>query len=304
MNELNKIRFLTGILLLIFSIDSGASLINRGNGLLYDPDLDITWLADGNYAKTSGYDDDGKMTWSAANTWVQQLDYRGFTNWRLPTTLDPDSSCVELESIEGPYDYYCSGSEMGHLFYTELGAVPIIPSNSAVFGPDLALFSNLQRKNYWSSTEAAVDAIFPSCTSNCVWDFDFKNGIQTGYRRGFRFYALAVHPGDIGSELETGDDEMDTDGDGISDVEDNCTLISNPTQLDADGDGYGNRCDADLDDDKLVTFKDRKLFKAEFNLPSPDPIIDFNGDGLVNRTDSIIFWELFGSPPGPSGLAP
>ena len=32
-----------------------AALFDRGGGLIYDSDLDITWLKDGNYAQTSGY---------------------------------------------------------------------------------------------------------------------------------------------------------------------------------------------------------------------------------------------------------
>ena len=42
-------------LLLGISTSSQASLIDRGNGLLYDNVLDITWLQDANYARTSHY---------------------------------------------------------------------------------------------------------------------------------------------------------------------------------------------------------------------------------------------------------
>ena len=77
--------------LAVASFNSYAALIDRGNGLIYDDDLDITWLQDANYAKTSGYTDtistffaDGRMSWAQAQTWVNQLEFAGFTNWRLP----------------------------------------------------------------------------------------------------------------------------------------------------------------------------------------------------------------------------
>ena len=285
LNRLIKIGFYTCILIVGIAANAEASLIDRGNGLLYDPDLDITWLADANYAMTSGYDDDGKMTWSAAVTWAQQLNYLGFTNWRLPTTLDPDPSCVELESIIGPYDYYCSGSEMGHLFYTELGAVPVLPTNNAIYGPDLALFSNWQHKNYWSSTETAIDAVFPSCTSDCVWDFDFKNGVQTGYPKGFRFYSVPVHPGDIGAEIDTDVDgipdyiDTDDDNDSILDVDDNCIVTQNVDQANNDGDGQGDACDVDDDNDGVPDLQDA------FPLDASETV-DTDGDGVGNNTDN------------------
>jgi len=199
MTKVIKFAFGGGIILLGAAFTGEATLIDRGNGLIYDPCLDITWLADANYAQTSGYDADGRMNWSQAMAWADQLVYAGYDNWRLPSTLQPDPSCVERESAsDGPYLYDCSGSEMGHLFYNELGGVPDIPHNSATYGPNEALFSNLQHLNYWSSTEASPGDVFPSCTTDCVWDFDFKNGVQTGYRKNLNFYALAVHPGDIG----------------------------------------------------------------------------------------------------------
>ena len=36
---------------------------------------------------------------------------------------------------------------------------------------------------------------------------------------------------------------IDTDGDGIPDSSDNCTLVANANQQDTDADGYGNICD-------------------------------------------------------------
>ncbi len=36
-----------------------AGLIDRGGGMIYDTTQNITWLADWNYAQTSGWDADG-----------------------------------------------------------------------------------------------------------------------------------------------------------------------------------------------------------------------------------------------------
>src|SRR5688500_1997304 len=39
---------------------------------------------------------------------------------------------------------------------------------------------------------------------------------------------------------------LDSDGDSVVDAFDNCTAVANANQLDSDGDGYGNACDADF----------------------------------------------------------
>ena len=41
------------LLLISTSLHSQAALYDRGNGLIYDDVLDITWLQDANYAKTT-----------------------------------------------------------------------------------------------------------------------------------------------------------------------------------------------------------------------------------------------------------
>lgn len=57
-----------------------ATLYDRGNGLFYDSDQDITWLQNANYAKTSGYTEtetyrtDGRMSWYEATAWTEGLE--------------------------------------------------------------------------------------------------------------------------------------------------------------------------------------------------------------------------------------
>lgn len=50
----------------------------------YDTALNITWLADANYSKTSGYSEYGDMIWDVAKAWAAQLNINGITGWRLP----------------------------------------------------------------------------------------------------------------------------------------------------------------------------------------------------------------------------
>ncbi len=93
----------------------------------------------------------------------------------------------------------------------------------------------------------------------------------------------------------------DTDGDQIADFNDNCTLVSNPDQRDTDGDGYGNICDADFNNDLRTNSSDLTYFKVHFFTSDPDA--DFNGDGRVNAIDLTKFKQLYFKPPGPSGTA-
>ena len=95
--------------------------------------------------------------------------------------------------------------------------------------------------------------------------------------------------------------DLDTDGDRVPDVSDNCTLVANADQRDTDGDGYGNICDADLDNDGMVGYGDITIFFTVFG--STDPDADFDGDGTVGYSDFGILTASFGSAPGPSCVA-
>jgi len=103
-------------------------------------------------------------------------------------------------------------------------------------------------------------------------------------------------------------DQQDGDDDGVGDVCDNCLLVGNAGQEDADGDAFGNICDADLDNDGIVGVGDFTVFSQCANHPgegaTPDcASSDFNSDNRVSSLDFQILEELWGLPPGPSGLA-
>jgi hypothetical protein len=95
---------------------------------------------------------------------------------------------------------------------------------------------------------------------------------------------------------------VDADNDLVDDVVDNCLGASNNSQRDTDGDGYGNWCDADLNNDLKVNFADLALFRASF--ATSDANADLDGNGNVNFADLARFKALFGKPPGPSATTP
>ncbi|MFK8016042.1 MAG: thrombospondin type 3 repeat-containing protein [Gammaproteobacteria bacterium] len=91
----------------------------------------------------------------------------------------------------------------------------------------------------------------------------------------------------------------DVDGDGVNDLEDNCTVEANPEQVDADGDGIGNRCDADFNQDCTVNAIDLGFFRTRFF--TDDPVADLDSSGSVNTVDLGILRSFFFDTPGPSG---
>ncbi len=94
-------------------------------------------------------------------------------------------------------------------------------------------------------------------------------------------------------------DVLDVDRDGVSNELDNCEMVFNWQQIDADGDGYGNRCDADFDNNCMVDFVDMSMFKAA--MFSTQAMYDLNSDGNVDWVDLSEFKAMFLQAPGPNG---
>jgi hypothetical protein len=98
----------------------------------------------------------------------------------------------------------------------------------------------------------------------------------------------------------------DSEGDGVPDAVDNCITVSNPDQVDSDGDLCGNQCDSDYNQDSVMSILDFGIFQACFagNFQgicdqAPDPL-----DGVISIQDFGIFQQQFvAGAPGPGQSA-
>ena len=97
----------------------------------------------------------------------------------------------------------------------------------------------------------------------------------------------------------------DFDGDGHGDAVDNCHRVANPTQRDFDGDGFGDHCDADFNNDGLVSTYDfgAYWYPAFVAGVADGSGSDMDGDGRVSTSDFALFFAQFqAGVPGPGAL--
>ena len=219
MNGLKQMSLALATVGILTSGIAQAALHDRGGGLLYDDVLNVTWLQDANYAKTSGYDADGLMDWSTAKTWASSLNISRFageslTGWRLAATapIGAGWNAFDME-VDGTsdlgYNITSPHSELSYMYYVNLGLKGYYsPSgakqpdwgifrNGTIGGQtDVGLVKNLQSNIYWSGT-----AYEPNPTVS-AWNFFTASGRQGSWLQGVELNAWAVHPGDVAAVPE------------------------------------------------------------------------------------------------------
>jgi hypothetical protein len=189
-----------------------AALNDRGGGMLYDDVLNITWLQDANYAKTSGYDTDGKMSWSAAKTWADNLVYGAYSDWRLASNTsvgaDWNYSYSQSGNTDAGLNITSPHSELSYMYYVNLGLKSRFSATGA-YQPDFGVFgngtyggennvglvSNLQAYFYWSGTAYAPNP------ATFAWFFNADDALQNISLQSMESYAWAVRPGDVAAPV-------------------------------------------------------------------------------------------------------
>ena len=172
---------------------------SNGHEGVYDDVLDITWLADTNYAHTSGYDVDnggggidayGGMDWNSANTWTGDLVIGTHANWRLPSTFYD----ISASNWQNPV---ANVGELAEMHRNNFGCSNYQAANSSNCDDanNISLFSN-----FWAGHEywyfEAEQANGWTGPRNFVFSF---GGTTRALPRYMPMRVWPVHDGDIGA---------------------------------------------------------------------------------------------------------
>jgi len=192
-------RIVVGALVLsAFAAPSAQSaLLDRGGGMIYDTALNITWLQNANFAETSGYDADGRMTWAEANDWAGNLEFGGFDDWRLPVWVDLDTAGCNYSyaGTDCGFNVDVASGEMANLYYATLGNIGLFDGPGSMVpgagfvnrGP----FVNIQDEIYWLGSLTTLESGAVRGVYFAAWGDQSVEVPTDSYR------AWAVRDGDV-----------------------------------------------------------------------------------------------------------
>lgn len=155
-----------------------AKLVDRGNGLVYDNVLDVTWLQNADLAATAGFgvagiSADGVMRLAPANAYIAALNaahYKGFSDWRLPLLKIDAHGLPDVPiSCEFETESTCRSNELGYMYYHNLGGSSIGSGEVGTKIIDGVTLLNI-RPSYWSGDLADLG------THLAPWYFQFTFG--------------------------------------------------------------------------------------------------------------------------------
>jgi len=175
-------------------VDGTVSYAGAERNLIYDNDLNITWLDYSN----------GMQNWSNQNAWADGLSFtingEVYDDWRLPKTFDDSNAYFDQNPpslFNGQYTrgYNNTTSELGHLYYSELGNNGRADKEGNYRLTDWGLqtsgpFQNLSAFQYYSSTSIASFSPY-------AWVFLMDCGYQSWGDKVFDRLGIAVLDGRI-----------------------------------------------------------------------------------------------------------
>lgn len=135
------------------------SLINNGDGTITDPNTGLMWLQDASFG--------GVRTWADAMSWADNLEFAGYSDWRLPSGLNPDGT--QCNSF--PLGFNCTHTEFGTLYF----------ANFIRQFADWDFLHVGDFRAYWTSTQFLQSDVVTglsecSGTPPCAYTQDFVDG--------------------------------------------------------------------------------------------------------------------------------
>ena len=128
-----------------------------GDDIVFDRATGLTWAADG---AESGCNGGGADTWAFALDYAENLNFAGFTDWRLPTAKE-GMAIIKMD------------------YATWFATKPLI---------DDPPFVNFQISNYWTSTT------YPSNTAN-AYKLNLDSGAVSSNPKANAMYIVCVRGG-------------------------------------------------------------------------------------------------------------
>ena len=197
----------TGLLLFGMAGMANATLITIGTANYNGSDYKLIWDDNNNGNSVVWLDYTNEATnWASQNSWAAGLDGQLMYNidalyevrwddaaWRLPETVDGNW----IWGFDGTTTagYNITSSEMGHLYYVELGNLGYWDTSGLGPQPGWGLqntgdFDSLVASKYWSGTEFAS-------LPDRAWDFNMSHGTQNIRDKEGSRYGLAIRSGQV-----------------------------------------------------------------------------------------------------------
>lgn len=170
---------------------------------------------------------------------------------------------INFEPSDGPGVTVTDSAVTGMAWGENIGWINLSPTDGGVVNDGGGILSG----SAWGENVGWINF----APNNGGVTIDPTTGIFSGYAWGENIGWINFAPSGVNMTTSWSQTPVDTDGDGINDVDDNCSAIANPSQTDTDGDGFGDACDPDDDGDGVsdaddnCPFEDATGFDADSN---------------------------------------
>lgn len=172
-------RILAALGALAVMSSANAQLQARDGGMVYDPENNVTWLAD-----MTG---SGRVSWAESVAWADGLTFGGYSDWRLPSVgagpVADDNELHHLFTVDLGYDARLDRRTFAGATTTQQAAA--------------SLFTNVQTSHWYSLDGGRIGS---SETAYAFLSYGMDHIIWSP-GSPILLYAIALRDGDVASQV-------------------------------------------------------------------------------------------------------